>query len=86
MVSPIGYSGAVIGRVIKKLVLQNGLAPFDEWFDGLRDKKLQVAVDARLARVRAGNFGDCKSVGCLNCASRLARACGSNTGCMAVRC
>jgi putative addiction module killer protein len=24
---------------------------------------MQVAVDARLARVRAGNFGDCKSVG-----------------------
>ena len=25
--------------------------------------KMQAAVDARLARVRAGNFGDCKSVG-----------------------
>ena len=48
---------------IKKLELQNGLVPFDEWFDSLRDKRMQAAVDARLARVRAGNFGDCKSVG-----------------------
>ena len=50
-------------REIKKLELQNGLVPFDEWFDSLWDKRMQAAVDARLARVRAGNFGDCKSVG-----------------------
>ena len=50
-------------RVIKKLELQNRLVPFDEWFDSIHDKRMQTAVDARLARVRAGNFGDCKSVG-----------------------
>jgi putative addiction module killer protein len=50
-------------REIKKLELQNGLVPFDEWFDSLRDQRMQVTVDARLARVRAGNFGDCKSEG-----------------------
>ena len=53
----------MIEREIKKLELENGLVPFDEWFDTLRDQKMQAAVDARLARVRAGNFGDCKSVG-----------------------
>jgi putative addiction module killer protein len=53
----------MIERRIKKLELQNGLVPFDEWFDSLRDKKTQAAVDARLTRVRAGNFGDCKSMG-----------------------
>lgn len=53
----------MIEREIKKLELQNGLVPFDEWFDSLRDQRMQAAVDARLARVRAGNFGDCKSVG-----------------------
>ena len=37
--------------------------PFDEWFDSLRDLRMRAAVDARLTRVRAGNFGDCKSVG-----------------------
>jgi putative addiction module killer protein len=50
-------------RELKKLALQNSRVPFDEWFDSLRDKKWQAAVDARLARVRAGNFGDSKSVG-----------------------
>ena len=53
----------MIEREIKKLELQNGLVPFDEWFDSLGDWRMQAAVDARLARVRAGNFGDCKSVG-----------------------
>ncbi len=48
---------------IQKLVLPSGLVPFDEWFDSLRDRKMQVAVDTRLARVRAGNFGDFKPVG-----------------------
>jgi putative addiction module killer protein len=53
----------MIERGIKKLELQNGLVPFDEWFDSLHDKRMQATVDARLTRVRAGNFGDCKSVG-----------------------
>src|SRR5580658_1484513 len=53
----------MVERVIKKLELQNQLVPFDEWFNSIRDKRMQAAVDARLARVRAGNFGDCKSVG-----------------------
>ena len=61
--SSIGYSLPVLEREIRKLELQNGLVPFDEWFDSLRDQRMQVAVDARLTRVRAGNFGDCKSVG-----------------------
>jgi len=61
--SSIDYSPPVIEREIKKLELQNGLVPFDEWFDALHDRKMQAAVDARLTRVRAGNFGDCKSVG-----------------------
>ena len=53
----------LVERELKKLELHNGLIPFDEWFDSLRDRRMQVAVDARLVRVRAGNFGDCKSVG-----------------------
>ncbi len=53
----------MLEKEIKKLELQNGLVPFDEWFDSFRDKKMQAAVDARLSRVRAGKFGDFKSVG-----------------------
>ncbi len=50
-------------RVIRKLELQNQIVPFDDWFDSIHDQRMQAAVDARLARVRAGNFGDYKSVG-----------------------
>jgi putative addiction module killer protein len=53
----------MIEREIRKLELQNGRVPFDEWFDSLRDQRMRAAVDARLARVRAGNFGDAKAVG-----------------------
>ena len=53
----------MLEKEIKKLELQNGLVPFDEWFDSIRGKKMQAAIDARLTRVRAGNFGDYKSVG-----------------------
>ncbi len=53
----------MLEKEIKKLELQNGLVPFDEWFDSFRDKKMQAAIDARLTRVRAGNYGDYKSVG-----------------------
>ena len=63
LLSTIDYTCLVLEREIKKLELQNGSIPFDEWFDSLGDWKMQAAVDARLTRVRAGNFGDCKSVG-----------------------
>jgi putative addiction module killer protein len=53
----------MLEREIKKLELENGLVPFDEWFDSLRDMRMQATVDARLTRIRAGNFGDCKPVG-----------------------
>ena len=52
-----------VAREIRKLELAGGESPFDTWLNSLRDKKLQAAVDARLARVRAGNFGDHKQVG-----------------------
>ena len=50
-------------REIRKLELENGRVPFDDWFESLRDLRLQAAVDSRLARVRVGNLGDHKRVG-----------------------
>ena len=55
--------GNVQERQIRKLELDGGEVPFDVWFTALEDIKLQAAVDSRLARVRAGNLGDSKSVG-----------------------
>jgi putative addiction module killer protein len=40
-----------------------GRVPFEEWLDDLEAKKAVGRVLARLARVRQGNLGDCKSVG-----------------------
>ena len=40
-----------------------GRIPFREWLDSLRDVQTQATIDARLTRVRRGNFGNCRSVG-----------------------
>jgi putative addiction module killer protein len=53
----------VIARELVLLETPNGRVPFEEWFDGIKDKTLQSAIHARLARVEDGNFGDHKSVG-----------------------
>lgn len=36
---------------------------FDDWFAKLRDRKVVLAIDRRVARLREGNFGDSKAVG-----------------------
>jgi putative addiction module killer protein len=36
---------------------------FESWLDGLRDKKAQVRIAARLRQASAGNLGDWKPVG-----------------------
>jgi putative addiction module killer protein len=53
----------VVELAIQKLELENGVIPFDEWIEALADIRMQAAIDSRLARVRAGNFGDHKAVG-----------------------
>lgn len=42
---------------------KDGRVPFEDWLDDLDDKRAVARVLARLARVRQGNPGDCKSVG-----------------------
>ena len=41
----------------------DGKSPFREWFVALRDRKAQARIDARLARVQLGNFGEHEPVG-----------------------
>lgn len=36
---------------------------FSEWLEKLRDLKGRTRIVARISSARAGNFGDCKSVG-----------------------
>lgn len=40
----------------------DGGAPFEEWLNGLKDVQGRARIRARLARLQAGNFGDCKPV------------------------
>lgn len=41
----------------------NGKEPFTDWFNGLKDRRVKAAVDARLTRVRLGNLGASRSLG-----------------------
>ena len=53
----------LIGREIQKLELENGQVPFDDWYNSLLDRKMRASVNIRLARIRLGNFGNCRPVG-----------------------
>lgn len=53
----------VKARELIMLETSLGKVPFEEWFESLKSSVFQVAIDARLARVADGNFGDHKSVG-----------------------
>lgn len=37
-----------------------GRAPFESWLHELADRQARARIRARLARVEAGNLGDCK--------------------------
>ena len=50
-------------RKIVILRLDDGVSPFEDWLDSIRDSLLVRAIDSRITRVRDGNFGDHKSVG-----------------------
>lgn len=49
-------------RILEYATL-NGKIPFREWLSGLRDRKAQAIIDARIANVRRGTFGPWRSVG-----------------------
>jgi putative addiction module killer protein len=42
---------------------RDGQVPFNEWLDELDDQNAVARILTRLARVRQGNLGDCKSLG-----------------------
>ncbi|MHB8447844.1 MAG: type II toxin-antitoxin system RelE/ParE family toxin [Rudaea sp.] len=48
---------------VRKYQQRDGSRPFDDWLISLRDVVAAQRIGARIARLRTGNFGDCKSVG-----------------------
>ena len=45
---------------IRHYLTASGQNLFEEWLDCLRDAKAEARIAARIARLAAGNFGDCK--------------------------
>ena len=43
-------------REVQRYITPDGKIPFDEWFDSLRDIKTKAKIEARLERVKLGNF------------------------------
>ncbi|MGD9743057.1 MAG: type II toxin-antitoxin system RelE/ParE family toxin [Dongiaceae bacterium] len=47
---------------LREYLAPNGKSPFGDWFDGL-GTEAAAKVTMALARIEAGNLGDCKPVG-----------------------
>lgn len=45
---------------IRRYKTDNKIEPVTEWLGSLKDKQARARIEVRLARLTAGNFGDCK--------------------------
>jgi putative addiction module killer protein len=50
-------------RQIEIYVNRDDRAPFEAWLRKLKDRDVRARIQARIARLRLGNLGDCKSAG-----------------------
>ena len=48
---------------VRTYVRPDGICPFNNWLEALRNRQARARIRARINRVRLGNLGDCKSVG-----------------------
>lgn len=48
---------------VEKYETASGDCPFDDWFNNLGDRSGQARIDARIARLRLGSFGEWDDVG-----------------------
>lgn len=47
---------------LRTYIDSDGRAPFTEWLQALPDRQARAKIRVRLARVEAGNMGDCKAL------------------------
>src|SRR5579871_641563 len=52
-----------VERRVRLYQLANRRVPYLLWFDSLKDLRARQKIEARLGRVRLGNFGNCRAVG-----------------------
>lgn len=50
-------------KEIKYYVKSNGLEPYTEWFNSIKDAKTKAVILTRIDRLKLGNMGDCEPVG-----------------------
>jgi putative addiction module killer protein len=50
-------------RTVQYYYSAPGIAPFREWRKSIADQRTKAAIDARIARLRGGNFGDSEPIG-----------------------
>jgi putative addiction module killer protein len=48
---------------IRRYLTGSGKDVFGAWMSGLRDNRTKAKIVARIDRLSAGNFGDCKALG-----------------------
>jgi len=47
---------------VRRYLTKTGRDVFGEWLAGLKDNRTRAKIVARIDRLSAGNFGDCKSL------------------------
>lgn len=50
-------------KEIREYLTAEGISPFSDWLNSLKDIKARAKIRVRLDRLKFGNIGDCKSVG-----------------------
>ena len=58
-------------KVVEIYETPDGLRPFTEWLNSLRDIKAKAKIIKRIERLQLGNLGDYKSVGKGVCELRI---------------
>lgn len=48
---------------IRRFVSRTGVDVIGNWLADLNDARARARINARITRLAAGNFGDCKSIG-----------------------
>ena len=49
--------------LIRQYTTSSGINVFRSWLESLPDRRARAHIAARLERLTAGNFGDCKPIG-----------------------
>ncbi|MBI4124937.1 MAG: type II toxin-antitoxin system RelE/ParE family toxin [Deltaproteobacteria bacterium] len=50
-------------KEVRLFVTKWGSVPFETWLESLKDQRAVEKIEVKIARIRAGNLGDCKPVG-----------------------